>query len=74
MSGQGEPGAERAHPLLVRLGGGVVLPGSRTAGSLPTVASWLPIPPHDLLLVRLHRCGDSVGIKGPTCSVRHTHQ
>ncbi len=58
--GQGELDADSAHPPLVRLGGGVVLPGSRTAGSLPTVASWLPIPPHDLLLVRSYGCGDSL--------------
>jgi len=60
VSRQGEPGAEQALPPLVRLGGGVVLPGSRTAGSLPTVASWLPITPHDLLLVRLRCCGDGL--------------
>jgi hypothetical protein len=39
------------RPLLVRLGGSVVLEGSRISGSCPSVAAWLPIPPYDLLLV-----------------------
>ena len=45
-------GPAQWNPLLVRLKGAVVLDGSRIAGSCPTVASWLPIPPHDLLLVQ----------------------
>ena len=59
-SGQDDPRAEEVQPPLARLGGGVVLAGSRTKGSLPSVASWLPIAPHDLLLVRLDSCTRSL--------------
>ena len=51
-SGGVEAGQEQPRLPLVRLGGGVVLAGSRIVGSCPAVAAWLPIAPHDLLLVR----------------------